>query len=191
MLHPFFVKLICLLHIACPAFAFEKVSRCWSEMFASIDLPFSSRYLSSLTLGKRPRGRHISRTCPHCGHAELQNLRSRAHCRPHSEGLYTLVMVPFLWKIMICLLCGPLALEIQLSTWKPEMEVPSYVRAVSWKADGRGGEITIPSFSIHSLVSLPSDVVSLRAGGRGGEGGGIPSLPSSQCSTSRGSLGLR
>ena len=71
------------------------------------------------------------------------------------------------------------------------MEVPSYVRAVSLKADGRGGEITIPSFSIrhmHPLASLAWNAVSLMEGGRGRGGEAIPS--SSQSLTSRGSLGF-
>ena len=37
-----------------------------------------------LTLGNRPMGRHISRTCLRCDRVGLQNLRSRGRCRPHS-----------------------------------------------------------------------------------------------------------
>jgi hypothetical protein len=62
------------------------------------------------------------------------------------------------------------------------MEVPSFVHAVNWKADGRGGKVAIPSFSIRHMNPLASLAVSWVGGGRGGEGGGIaiPSLSSSQ-----------
>ena len=88
------------------------------------------------------------------------------------------------------LACIPLALEILLSTWMHEMEVPSCGRAVSWKGDGTEGETAIPLFSIHCKHPLAWKAVSWREGGRGGEGGetSIPSLSSSRCPTSRGSL---
>ena len=52
------------------------------------DTTFFAKNPSCQTLEMRPRGRHRCRTCPRCGRAALQSLRSRAHCRPRSGSMF-------------------------------------------------------------------------------------------------------
>ena len=93
---------------------------------------------SCQTLEMRPRGRHRCRTCPRCGRAALQSLRSRARCRPRSalrSRFKTLNDVQSSHHSIY----SPLALESRPSTWKLLMEAPSFARAQSCSEDGTGG----------------------------------------------------
>ena len=93
---------------------------------------------SCQTLEMRPRGRHRCRTCPRCGRAALQSLRSRARCRPRSAFRSRFKTLDDIQSSHHSIY-SPWALESRPSTWKLLMEAPSSARAQSCLEDGTGG----------------------------------------------------
>ena len=90
---------------------------------------------SCQTLEMRPRGRHRCRTCPRCGRAALQSLRSRARCRPRSAFCSRFKTLDDIQSSHHSIY-SPWALESRPSTWKLWMEAPSSARAQSCSEDG-------------------------------------------------------